>query len=365
MPGDEFIHVIIAAWQVRRDSALKHRPARANGAVYPVAANNTMSQKIRLQCQAPVSTSGLRFDQVAAELFPQYSRARLQSWIRAGELRLAGNVAKPNARVMGGEYLSLCAELQAEGEWQAQSMDLDIVYEDDDLLVINKAAGLVVHPAAGNPDGTLLNALLHHAPQVYRVPRAGIVHRLDKDTTGLMVVAKTLEAQTNLVKQLQTRSVSREYEAIAQGEILTDGTVNAPIGRHPRQRTKMAVVEFNGKEAITHYRIQARLGQFTHLRVKLETGRTHQIRVHMAHIHHPLVGDAVYGGRLKASQHMDAELIRALRAFPRQALHAAQLGLVHPASGDPMVWQAPLPGDMAKLLNLLAQQSTQEERYEP
>jgi 23S rRNA pseudouridine1911/1915/1917 synthase len=313
-----------------------------------------MSQKIRLECQAPITSSGCRFDQVAAELFPQYSRARLQSWIRAGDLRLAGNVAKPNARLMGGEQLSLATELQAEGEWLPQALELDLAYEDEHIIVVNKAAGVVVHPAAGNPDGTLLNALLHHAPQVQAVPRAGIVHRLDKDTTGLMVVAKTLEAQTNLVKQLQARTVSREYDAIAQGTMLTGGTVNAPIGRHPRQRTKMAVVDFNGKVAITHYRIAGRLGAFTRLRVKLETGRTHQIRVHMAHIGHPLVGDPVYGGRLHSPKGLDLDLARAVRAFPRQALHAAQLGLNHPVSGEFLQWQAPLPEDMKELLALLA-----------
>ncbi len=312
------------------------------------------SQKIRLECQVPITRSGCRFDQVAAELFPQYSRARLQSWIRAGDLRLAGNVAKPNARLIGGEQLSLTTELQAEGEWVPQALELDLVHEDEHIIVINKAAGVVVHPAAGNPDGTLLNALLHHAPQVQAVPRAGIVHRLDKDTTGLMVVAKTLEAQTHLVKQLQARTVSREYDAIAQGHILTGGTVDAPIGRHPRQRTKMAVVDFNGKPAVTHYRVAERLGPFTRLRVKLETGRTHQIRVHMAHIGHPLIGDAVYGARLRSPKGLDVDLVRAVRAFPRQALHAAQLGLIHPISGESMQWQVPLPEDMQELLALLA-----------
>ncbi len=313
-----------------------------------------MSQKIRLECQVPPSSSGQRFDQVAAELFPQYSRARLQSWIRAGELLLAGLQAKPNARVIGGESMVLDTELQAEGEWLPQAMAIDVVYEDDHLLVINKAAGVVVHPAAGNPDGTLLNALLHHAPQVQSVPRAGIVHRLDKDTTGLMVVAKTLEAQTHLVKQMQARTVSREYEAIAQGIMLAGGTIDEPIGRHPRQRTKMAVVEFNGKPAITHYRVEAHLGPFTRLRVKLETGRTHQIRVHMAYLGHSLVGDQAYGGRLKSPKGLDLDVARAVRTFPRQALHAAQLSLVHPSNGKTMQWQAPLPQDLVDLLELLA-----------
>ena len=322
-----------------------------------------MSQKIRLERQAPLNSSGLRFDQVAAELFPQYSRARLQSWIRAGDLRLADSVVKPNTRILGGEQLSLTAELQPEGEWLAQALELDIVYEDEHILVINKAADVVVHPAAGNPDGTILNALLHHAPQVQSVPRAGIVHRLDKDTTGLMVAAKTLEAQTSLVKQLQARTVSREYDALAQGAMLSGGTVDAPIGRHPRQRTKMAVVEFNGKPAITHYRVDERLGVFSRLRVKLETGRTHQIRVHMAHIGHPLVGDKGYGSRLQSLKGLDADIANAVRAFPRQALHAAQLGLIHPISGEFMQWQAPMPEDMSQLLALLATLDNQSGDY--
>jgi 23S rRNA pseudouridine1911/1915/1917 synthase len=312
-----------------------------------------MSQEIRLECQVSTTSSGSRFDQVAAEMFPQYSRARLQSWIRAGDLRLGGKVVKPNVRVLGGEKVALTTYLQPEGEWQAQALDLDIVFEDEHLLVINKSAGLVVHPAAGNPDGTVLNALLHHAPEVESVPRAGIVHRLDKDTTGLMVVAKTLEAQNQLVKQLQARTVSRQYDAVTMGAIRTGGTVDAPIGRHPRQRKKMAVVNIGGKEAVTHYRVIAQLGDFTHVRVKLETGRTHQIRVHMAHIRHPLVGDPVYGGRPKLSKGLDVEIARAVRDFPRQALHAAQLGLVHPASGKSLQWRVPLPDDMSSLLALL------------
>lgn len=313
-----------------------------------------MSQEIRLERQVPIINSGQRFDQVAVELFPQYSRARLQSWMRSGDLLLGGKVAKPNTRVLGGEVLMLATLLHAEGEWEAQAMDLDILYEDDQILVINKAAGVVVHPAAGNPDGTLLNALLHHVPQVQMVPRAGIVHRLDKDTSGLMVVAKTLEAQNHLVKQLQARTVSRQYEAIAQGVPRAEGTVDAPIGRHPRQRTRMAVVDLGGKEAVTHYRVVESLGAFSRLRVKLETGRTHQIRVHMAHIGHPLVGDPVYGGKPKLTG-LSHDVATALRAFPRQALHAAQLGLIHPQTGTREQWRAPLPDDMAHLLAVLAE----------
>lgn len=319
-----------------------------------------MSQEIHLERQVPIVSSGQRFDQVAVELFPQYSRARLQNWMRAGDLRLADKLAKPNTRVVGGELVTLTTLLHAEGEWEAQAMDLDIVHEDDQILVLNKAAGVVVHPAAGNPDGTLLNALLHHAPQVQLVPRAGIVHRLDKDTSGLMVVAKTLEAQNHLVKQLQARTVSRQYEAIAQGVPQAEGSVDAPIGRHPRQRTRMAVVDLGGKDAVTHYRVVKSLGEFSHLRVKLETGRTHQIRVHMAHLGHPLVGDTVYGGKPKLKG-LDHAIADALRAFPRQALHAAQLGLIHPQTGAREQWRAPLPDDMAQLLAILAEGAAKDD----
>jgi 23S rRNA pseudouridine1911/1915/1917 synthase len=239
--------------------------------------------------------------------------------------------------------------LEAETRWRPQSLPLDIVYEDDSVLVINKPAGLVVHPGAGNVDGTLSNALLHHAPELETVPRAGIVHRIDKDTSGLLVVARNLAAQKSLVEQLQARAFDREYEALTQGVMTAGGTVDAPIGRHPVNRLRQAVVP-NGKEAITHYRVLEKFRAHTHIRVKLETGRTHQIRVHMAHIHYPLVGDPVYGGRLRIPAGATAELEAALRGFRRQALHAALLGFVHPRSGEFMSWQAPLPEDMVQLL---------------
>jgi 23S rRNA pseudouridine1911/1915/1917 synthase len=292
-------------------------------------------------------------DQVAAELIPDYSRARLQTWIRSGQLRVDGRSAKPKDKLFGGEQLSLQAELEPQGEWQAQAIALDIVYEDDSLLVINKPAGLVVHPAAGNPDGTLLNGLLHHCPALQQIPRAGIVHRLDKDTSGLMVVAKTLPAQTNLVVQLKARSVSRLYDAIVQGRMSAGGSVDAPVGRHRQNRLKMAVLEFGGKEAVTHYRVVQRFSAHSLLRCKLETGRTHQIRVHMAHIRHPLVGDPLYGGRAKLPADASRELIDALQNFPRQALHAAELALVHPLTGEKLHWFASMPEDMLHLLALL------------
>ncbi|MCO1335401.1 23S rRNA pseudouridine(1911/1915/1917) synthase RluD [Microbulbifer sp. OS29] len=312
-----------------------------------------MIDHIKLDIQVPANMAGRRLDQAAAELIPDYSRARLQSWIKGGQLTLNGAPAKPKDKLFGGERLCLRAELQPQGSWLAQDLDLDIVYEDDCLMVVNKPAGLVVHPAAGNPDGTLLNGLLHHNSTQELVPRAGIVHRLDKDTSGLMVVAKTLAAQVHLVNQLKQRTVSRQYDALVQGYITGAGRVDAPIGRHRQNRLKMAVLDFGGKEAITHYQVQQRFRTYTLLRCKLETGRTHQIRVHMAHIRHPLVGDPVYGGRPKLPREASAELIGALQGFPRQALHAAELALVHPTTGQAMHWCAPMPTDMLSLLKLL------------
>ncbi len=312
-----------------------------------------MTELLELDIEVPARLAGHRLDQAAAELIPDYSRARLQVWIKSGQLTVDGRTAKPREQLFGGEQLRLRAELEAQGEWRAQALDLDIVHEDDSLLVINKPPGLVVHPAAGNPDGTLLNGLLHHCPELDKIPRAGIVHRLDKDTSGLMVVAKTLPAQTSLVQQLKARSVSRQYDAIVQGTVTGGGTVDAPMGRHRQNRLKMAVLDFGGKEAITHFRVQERFRAHTLLRCKLETGRTHQIRVHMAHIRHPLVGDPLYGGRPKLPPEASAELVRALQQFPRQALHAAELSLLHPQSGEEMHWRAPMPGDMLRLLELL------------
>ncbi|MDP5210265.1 23S rRNA pseudouridine(1911/1915/1917) synthase RluD [Microbulbifer sp. 2205BS26-8] len=312
-----------------------------------------MNDPLKVDIEVPANMAGRRLDQVAAELIPDYSRARLQSWIRGGQLRLNGAPARPRDKLSGGEHLSLRAELEAQGAWRAQPLDLAIVYEDNSLLVINKPAGLVVHPAAGNPDGTLLNGLLHHCPHLQNIPRAGIVHRLDKDTSGLMVIAKTLPAQARLVDQLKRRTVSRRYDALVQGYITGAGCVDAPIGRHRQNRLKMAVVNVGGKEAITHYRVQRRFPAHTLLRCQLETGRTHQIRVHMAHIRHPLVGDPLYGGRSKLPPGASAALVQALQQFPRQALHAAELALVHPLSSEEMHWYAPMPADMLDLLDLL------------
>ncbi len=313
-----------------------------------------MNKRIALQAEVTDELSGKRLDQAAAQLFPDYSRARLQGWIKAGSLLVNGAVRRNRDKVFEDDLLSVEAELSAAEEWTAEPMALHIVYEDDSLLVLNKQAGAVVHPAAGHRAGTLLNGLLHYCPQLELVPRAGIVHRLDKDTTGLMVVAKTLPAHTALVKQLQARRVSREYEAVVNGVLTAGGTIDLPLGRHPVQRKKQAVVH-DGKEAITHYTIIRRFRAHTHVRVKLETGRTHQIRVHFAQLHYPLVGDRLYGGRLRIPRACSEPLARMLRRFPRQALHARRLGLVHPASAEPVSWESGLPGDMEELLHALAE----------
>jgi 23S rRNA pseudouridine1911/1915/1917 synthase len=316
---------------------------------------STERHSIDLQMTVPATLGGQRFDRIAADLFPDYSRARLQTWIRSGELRVDGEARQSKDKLRAGARLSLQAELQPVDEsWQAEAIGLAIVHEDEDILVLDKPAGLVVHPAAGHADGTLLNALLHHCPELNVVPRAGIVHRLDKDTTGLMVVAKHLAAQTALVAQLQERSVHREYEAVATGVLVSGGTVDAPLGRHPRDRKRQAVLANGGKEAITHYRVLRRFRAHTHIRCLLETGRTHQIRVHMMHIHHPLLGDPVYGGRFRKPAGASPELIEAIRAFPRQALHARRLELRHPRSGELLSWEVPLPDDMRELLAVLA-----------
>lgn len=279
-----------------------------------------------------------RFDSVAADLFPQYSRAILQGWIKSGELTLDGDQVKPSRKLNGGEVLAIDAEV-ASVELHAETMELAIVYEDTDLLVVNKAAGLVVHPGAGNTSGTLLNGLLAHDEELASLPRAGLVHRLDKDTTGLMVVAKGRQAYYGLIEQLSERTVSREYEAIVYGEVPPEGRIDAPIGRHRTQRTKMAITS-RGREAITHYQLRERLGKYSHVSVRLETGRTHQIRVHMQHIGFPLVGDPVYGRKTGPE-------------FQRQALHARRLSFTHPVTGKQLRFQQPLPDDFEDLLNEL------------
>jgi 23S rRNA pseudouridine1911/1915/1917 synthase len=303
--------------------------------------------------QVSTEQAGSRIDQLLAELCPEYSRSRLQSWIKQGLVEVDGEHCRAKHRLRGGETVVLRALLSKAVSDRPEAMQLDLLYEDDSLLVVNKPAGLVMHPAAGNPSGTLLNGLLHHQPQLSAIPRAGIVHRLDKDTSGLLVVAKTLPAQNALVQQLQARSVKREYRAIVQGSMVAGGTVDKPIGRHPVNRLRMAVVE-RGKQAVTHYKILQRFAAHTYLQVNLQTGRTHQIRVHMSHIRHPLLGDPLYGGRQKLPPGLSNDAVETLREFKRQALHAIRLELIHPDSGKLMSWQAPLPSDMQQLLRLLA-----------
>ena len=309
-------------------------------------------------CAATVDDSldGARLDQAAARLFPDFSRARLQEWIRQGCLRLDGSVARQRDRVRSGSRLALEAELDAQVNWGGEPMALNIVHEDEHLLVIDKPAGLVVHPGAGNPDGTLVNALLAHRPALERLPRGGIVHRLDKDTSGLLVVAASPLAHASLVAQLHDKSVRRVYFAIVRGCPSGGGTVDAPIGRHPRQRTRMAVLEHGGRPAVTHYRIRQRFAHYTALDVHLETGRTHQIRVHLAHRGFPLLGDPVYGGRVRLPPGGSERLAEALRTFHRQALHARQLAFVHPATATPCEFSSPLAPDLVALQQLLAEE---------
>ncbi len=305
------------------------------------------------RAEVSAEQAGQRLDQVLAQCFPEFSRARLQRWTRDGQVRLDDQVVdRPRLMVGAGQQIELQAEAATEVSWQAQALPLDVVYADASLLVINKPAGMVVHPAAGNPDGTLVNALLHYDPALAEVPRAGIVHRLDKDTSGLLVVARTLQAQAALVRQLQARTVSREYVALVHGVLGAGGTVDAPLGRHAVDRKRMAVVN-NGREAITHYRVHTRYRSHTLLHVKLETGRTHQIRVHMAHVGYPLVGDPAYGGRARLPKKAAPELVAGLQGFRRQALHARRLELEHPENSEWMVWEVPLPDDLQALLALL------------
>lgn len=314
-----------------------------------------MSEKIRVSAIIPDELASARLDQAAAQLFPDYSRSRLQGWIKSGELRVDGASSRPKDKVFGGEELVISAELKDEGSWEPQAIDFGLVHEDEALLVLNKPAGLVVHPAAGHSDGTLINALLSHCPNLVQLPRAGIVHRLDKDTSGLMVVAKTLESHHALVKQLQARTVHREYEALVFGAMTGGGRVDQPMGRHPQQRKKMAVVK-GGKEAVTHYRLLKRFAHFSHVRCLLETGRTHQIRVHMAHIKHPLIGDPQYAGRPRTPKGASETLLEAVRGFRRQALHARRLELLHPLTGEPCAWESDLPEDFLTLARILAEE---------
>ncbi len=313
-----------------------------------------MKQSTSLQLQVPTEMGGQRLDVTLQQLLPEHSRSRLQSWIKDGLVMLDGLAPTAKTKVWGGEQVSITPPVNAqEHAFEPEDIPLDVVYEDDALIIINKPAGLVVHPAAGNWTGTLLNALLFHWPALKEIPRAGIVHRLDKDTSGLLVVAKTLEAQTSLVRQLQARTVKREYRAIVWGQIWRNGKVDQPIGRHPHHRTKMAVVR-KGKSAITFYEVLERFGTNTYLRCNLETGRTHQIRVHMQHLNAPMVGDPMYGiGNIIPHKMMTPLLREVVGAFKRQALHAIKLGLIHPVTEEFMEWQIELADDMRELLDAM------------
>lgn len=308
----------------------------------------------RIDCQIPTSCAGMRLDQALVELLPAYSRNRLQQWLKAGQLRVDSQIRRPRDPVAGGETITGELVLETETVALAQDIPLDLRYQDADLLVIDKPVGLVAHPAAGNRDGTLVNALLHHCPELATLPRAGLVHRLDKDTTGLLVVARSLRAHTALVEQLQARRIEREYLAVVNGVPVAGGMVDAPVGRHPVDRQRMAVTP-GGKPAVTHYRVLRRFRAHALLRVKLETGRTHQIRVHMAHIRLPLLGDPVYGGRPRLPPRASPRCIEVIQNFRRQALHAERLALSHPVSGERLEWRAEIPADLAELLAVLGE----------
>ena len=306
------------------------------------------------EATVPLGCAGKRFDQALAEMFPDYSRSRLADWIRSGDARLDGEIVRPRDPVRGGETVHLNLRTEVETDAQPEAIALTIVHEDADVLVIDKPAGLVVHPGAGNPRGTLVNALLHFDPRMAELPRAGIVHRLDKDTSGLMVVARSLRAHGGLVEQLSAREVHRQYLAAVVGPMISGATVAAPIGRHPTDRLRQAVVkEGQGREAVTHYRVRERFRAHTLVECRLETGRTHQIRVHMQYARHPLIGDPLYGGSFKLPKAATPELAEALRTFKRQALHAEKLEFVHPVSGQTVTTTSALPADMQALLATL------------
>lgn len=311
-----------------------------------------MKKSIQLKLVIPEQLAGTRADRALAQLLPDYSRSRLKNWLLSGQIKINGEIYPPKQHLLGNEAVTVDAELAEETQWQGEDIALDIVHEDDALIIINKPAGLVVHPAVGNQQHTLVNALLHHCPALENIPRAGLIHRIDKDTTGLLVIAKTIEAHHKLVQQLQAKTMQREYEAIVQGEFISGGTINEPLGRHPRHRVKMSVIE-SGKPSVTHYRILEKFPHYTRVKLNLETGRTHQIRVHMAHINHPLIGDQTYGGRFKLPKGASEDLRSGLRGFKRQALHAKQLSFIHPETDEPVTYSAPVPDDMKTLLQLL------------
>ena len=296
---------------------------------------------------------GQRIDSALATMLPDYSRSKITAWVKKGDALLNNKTFKPKEKVLGGEVVAISIKQEKTNQWQGEDIAIDVVYEDNDIIVVNKPVGLVTHPGAGNWTGTLANALLYFDPSLAKLDRAGIVHRLDKNTSGLMVVARSELAQKNLSEQLQIHAVSREYSAIVYGHMISGGTVDAPIGRDPKDRIKQAVIE-TGKDAITHYRVIDRFAHHTHVKCILETGRTHQIRVHMSYIDHPLIADSMYGGKIRFPKKADEKLKQALKGFNRQALHAKKLTLSHPITGEQMSWKAPLPQDMQDLLEVLS-----------
>ena len=309
----------------------------------------------------PAELAGLRLDKALARMFPEYSRSRLKEWLLAGAITVDGNSWRPRDAVEGGESVALQPPAEVSVRAEPESMALQVAHEDSDLLVINKPAGLVVHPGAGNPAGTLMNGLLHHGPELEKIPRAGIIHRLDKDTSGLLLVAKTLKAHTALVSLLADREISRKYIAVCNGVLTGGGVIREPISRHPTDRKRMSVQQ-NGKAAVTHFTVRERFAAHTYIDVKLETGRTHQIRVHFAYRRHALVGDPVYGGRLALPKGASEELIQELRRFKRQALHATRLAFDHPATGKTLALEAAAPEDFQTLIEVLRADAQREQQ---
>ncbi len=318
-----------------------------------------MNELIQIDTVIPEEMSGKRLDQALAKLLPEHSRARLQGWIRDGYVLIDKKIMRPRDKIQGGEQVEIQAEIEVQVSASPENIPLEIIFEDEYLIIINKPAGLIVHPGAGNPQHTLMNALLHHDQKLDQIPRAGIVHRLDKDTSGLLVIARTPQSHTSLVKQLQTRDMHREYVTIVSGVMTAGGTIDQPIGRHPKHRTRMAIVK-NGRTAITHYRIIRKYRHHSQLQVNLETGRTHQIRVHMTWYHHPIIGDPVYGAKKQLVKGMDSNLANIVTAFPRQALHARAIQLLHPHSDELMTWEAPIPEDITELINSLELDAIQQ-----
>jgi len=312
-----------------------------------------------LKIVIPNRLIGQRIDSALAIMLPDYSRSKITSWVRSGKALLNDKTFKAKEKILGGEIVALTIEKEKTNAWLAEDIDIEVVYEDDDIIVVNKPVGLVTHPGAGNWTGTLANALLYYDESLANLDRAGIVHRLDKNTSGLMVVARSELAQKNLVEQLQTHQVSREYSAIVYGHMISGGTVDAPIGRDPKDRIRQAIVEEGeGKDAVTHYRVIDRFAHHTHVKCILETGRTHQIRVHMSHVEHPLVADPMYGGKIRFPKKANEVLKTTLKGFNRQALHAKKLSLSHPITGEQMSWKASLPKDLQDLLKILAEFDT-------